>query len=166
MSTENTPHIQRRVIAYQHLHDAVADARDLRSGYWKAGQWSLSQILDHLIKTMRISFDGIDWGLPRLARPIVRLLYVKKVRTGRSDAIGLRAAAPPALQPPPAADVDADVDEKLIAFAELAEKIESPDAVFIDSHPVFGRLAPDDWRWVQRWHCAHHLSYLSPREDE
>ena len=161
MAANSTTGVQRRTIAFQHLDEAVADARNLSKGYQQAGDWSLAQNLDHLIKAMQIAFDGIDWSLPWLMRPVVRFMYLKKVRTGSSTAIGMRANAPPSLQPSAA---DEDVEGLLATFAELAAKIESPDAKFIEAHPVFGKLDNEDWRWVQRWHCAHHLSHLVPNQ--
>ena len=152
--------MERRQVEFKHLNEAVMDARNLaNSGYEQTAGWTLEENLEHLIKTMTMSIEGIEWGLPRLVRPLIRWWMMPKVRTGNSHAIGMRASAPPGLRP----TQDRNLERLLDDFEALANRMESPEVQFIDSHPVFGKISTDDWRWAHRWHSAHHLSHLVPR---
>ncbi|MEZ6125393.1 MAG: DUF1569 domain-containing protein [Planctomycetaceae bacterium] len=151
--------MERRQLRIQHLNEAIVIAEDLaKRSHQRAGQWDLAQILSHLNRTMTMSLQGTDWGLPRLLRPVMKWLFMGRVRSGRSHSLSMKATAPPSLTPDDQADPAAELDQ----FRQLCAKVESDETTFIDEHPVFGRIAAEDWRSTHRWHAAHHLSFLVP----
>ena len=153
---------ERRHVKYERLNEAVEDARRLARGCEQAGGWSLEQNLDHLNKAMLIAIDGIDFGLPSLVRPIMRWMFMGRMERLGSDAVKFRAKAPPPLQP----SESLDLETLLVEFERLAALIEAPDTVLQPIHPVFGKVNRAQWLIMQRWHAAHHLSYLVPISSE
>lgn len=151
---------ERRKVRYSHLSEAVEDVRLLAErGYDRAGKWSLEQNLNHLNKSLRLALEPVDWGLPRLLRPLLRWLLLGRMERMGSRAIGRAARAPAWLQP----DDSLQLASQLAEFERLIERIESSDAELSPNHPVFGRVNTKQWQIVSRWHCAHHLSHLIPR---
>lgn len=150
----------RRHVNFRHMTEAVADAKRLSIGYEQTADWNLQQNLSHLNKSLRMATDGIDWGLPKLIRPIMRWMFLGRMERMGSSAIRMKATAPPQLQP----DDGLDLKTQLSEFERLAELIESPDTVLVDTHPVFGKINRSQWQTMQRWHASHHLSFLVPKE--
>ena len=149
----------RRRLCFHNLHEALDDARQLAErGYERGGQWSLGQVLDHLNKTLRMSTQTVDFGMPRWVRPFFKWFLMGRMKSGESHAISFRAKAPPSLTPPQ----EVEVAPALAEFAELVQQIESPDAQFAPVHPILGQVTAEEWRCMQRWHAAHHLSFLTP----
>ncbi|MCA9175231.1 MAG: DUF1569 domain-containing protein [Planctomycetales bacterium] len=151
--------MERRVLRFQHMDDAVADARRLAEhGYDRVGNWSLEQNLDHLNRSLRMAQEPIAFKLPWFMRPLLKWLVFPKMRKGA--VIRMRASAPKDLQP----GEDLNLAEQLQEFERLAGIIESPDSKLLELHPVFGKLNREEWQIMQRWHASHHLSFLLPRE--
>lgn len=150
--------MKRRNLNFKHLNDAVADTRQLAAGYHQTGRWNLEQNLNHLNKAMRIAIEGLNWQLPAVIRPVMRWMFLSRMVRLGSNAIRIKATAPPALQP----DEQLNREGQLNEFERLATLIESPETRLMESHPVFGRLDRHQWQIVQRWHAAHHLSFLVP----
>lgn len=151
--------MERRVLRFHHMNDAVADARRLAEyGYDRVGNWSLEQNLDHLNRSLRMAQEPIDFKLPWFVRPLLKWLVFPKMRKGA--VIRMRASAPKPLQPAE----DLNLAEQLQEFERMAGIIESPDSTLLEQHPVFGKLTREEWQIMQRWHASHHLSFLLPRE--
>lgn len=154
------PNIERRKIRYSHLSEAVEDVRNLAGqGYERAGSWSLEQNLNHLNKSLGLAFEPVDWGLPRLIRPLLRWLLLGRMERLGSRAIRRAVNAPDWLQP----DSTLELERQIAEFERLTRLIEASDARLSPIHPVFGRVSTAQWQIVSRWHCAHHLSHLVPR---
>jgi hypothetical protein len=49
------------------------------------------------------------------------------------------------------------VDELTEAWVDFEEQCER-NPVVKHTHPVFGDLTPDEWRWMHRKHFTHHLT--------
>lgn len=158
VNVADRPKVSRRIELYfDCLSDAIADVDQLhREGWSRAGNWSLGQILDHLNITLRFSFGDIPFYLPMPIRPIVKLVFWPTIVKGKP--IRLRGVAPKKLQPRSEPDESAFVQE----FTELVKKHFAPNVEFAPIHPVFGRLARQDWLLVQKWHVTHHLSFMVP----
>ena len=151
--------VERRSIRFAHLNEAVADARRLASGpYEWAGNWSLEQNLSHLNKGLQMAFEPTEFGIPFIVRPALRWMFLNRMERLGSEAIRFRGTAPPALQP----QENLVLDSLLADFERLCGQVEAINAVFVPRHPVFGRFNTEQWRVMQRWHCAHHLSHLIP----
>lgn len=150
--------MHRRHLVFQHLDEAIADARHLSQGYEQTGGWNLEQNLSHLNKSMRMAMEGLDWGLPKLIRPVMRWVFLGRMKRLGSRAIKVKATAPPQLQP----DEELNLQTQLTEFERLANMMESPETELIALNPVFGKLDRSQWQTMQRWHAAHHLSFLVP----
>ena len=152
---------ERRLdLRFSSLSDACADVRALREGgYELTGNWSLAQILDHLNRSLAMTFDGADFGPPAVLRPMIRMIMMPMVRRGAP--IKMRATAPGPVKP---SSVD-ELDEQACAdrFYELADRMMAADASFVQPHPMMGKLSREQWLAMQTWHCAHHLSFAVPK---
>ena len=151
--------MQRRHLRFSHLDQARQEILRLdQGGYDRVGNWELPQIVDHLIRTMRMATDEPPFMFPAPVRMLARWMFLGKIRRG--DMLKVRGRAPVALRPA----ADSDLEVSLAEFASLAARIESADAPLQAVHPVFGRFTREDWQLMQRWHAAHHLGFLLPRE--
>lgn len=151
--------MQRRHLRFAHLDEAVQEISRLQAcGYDRAGNWSLEQIVDHLNRAMRMAVDGPPFMLPAPLRPLLKWLFFGRMQRG--EMLKLRGRAPASMQP----TADSDFDAGKAEFASLAAVIESDETPLAPVHPVFGRFRRDEWRVMQRWHAAHHLGFLTPRE--
>lgn len=148
---------ERRPLTFATLSDAVADARRLsESGYERAGNWNLAQVLDHLNKTLAMAVSPYPRPVPALFRPLLRWLIYRRMKRG--DVIRFRASAPSSLQP----DEQLDELQVLAEFERLCALLENDTTQLVPLHPFFGAFTTEDWRIMQRWHAAHHLSFLVP----
>lgn len=151
--------MDRRPLTFADLTEAVSDARGLQeTGYERAGNWSLAEVVDHLNKSLMMALEPPGFKAPAIVRPLLKWLIFGKMKRG--DVITFRAKAPAAMQP----DADLDVDATLAEFERLAEVVESGDKELLPTHPIFGAFSREEWLTMQRWHAAHHLSFLVPRQ--
>lgn len=150
--------MERRALRFANLTEAVADARQLqKTNYERAGNWSLGEVIDHLNKTLLMAIETPTFkGPPAIIRPLLKWFIYGKMKRG--DVIKFRASAPKLLLP----DDDKDLEESLAEFERLTSLVESGEAQLLPTHPFFGKFSRDDWLIMQRWHAAHHLSFLIP----
>lgn len=153
---------QRRMDLYfPSLRAACDDVRHLReSGYELTGQWTLSQILDHLNLSLQMTLTGADFSFPFFLRPVFRLMFASTLRAGKPSK--LRGKAPKEIQP----SANPDEDESAARFYELCDTLMKRDTVFVPTYPMLGRLNREQWLLMQQWHCAHHLSFAVPIESK
>lgn len=148
---------KRRKLKFENLADAAVEARRLsQTDYSRAGTWSLAQVLQHLNKTLKLAIDGHPFLLPAFARPVVKWIALPLMRRGIQLPGG--AKAPPALIPTDDANLQSELDD----FERLAQLISNPDTKLHALHPLLGRIDHDQWNVMQRWHAAHHLSFIVP----
>jgi hypothetical protein len=153
----------RRVLKFDSLGDAVRDAEQLLArGYEKAGTWDLAQVCGHLANWMTYPLDGF----PKPPAPIRAVLWVLRKTVGRAKfeqylARGMPAGKPtmPDSVPPPGGDPAA-------AVARLRGAAERFQAHTGEVHPspLFGAMTKDEATRLQLVHCAHHLSFLTPKQ--
>lgn len=146
---------KRRKLKFASLADAALEARRLsQTSYARAGTWNLAQVLQHLNRTMQMAIDGHPFLLPAIARPIAKFIALPLMRRGVQFPGG--AKAPPTLVP---AD-DADLQSELEEFERLSLLIADPATKLHALHPLLGKIDHDQWIVMQRWHAAHHLSFI------
>ena len=152
---------ERRLnLRYETIGDAGRDVRSaMEHGYDLVGQWSLAQILEHLTLTMNMCFEKPDFKFNIFVRTVSRLLFPSIIRKGRP--VSIKASAPPSLAP---AD-DINLDDAAKRFHEMIARLEDESAEFQPQHPLLGKLDREAWLVMQRWHNAHHLSFMVPRSD-
>ncbi len=148
----------------------VTRARAVASDAWSKptapGKWSPGQVVEHVVisyETGRQALLGKPSmpAIPRIFRPLVRRLFLRKVlRTGKFP----KGAKAPAILQPTASPGDRDV-----LLGRLRSEGEAFRKTALDLtghgqgsvvHPVFGRLAVPDYVLVLARHTQHHTAQL------
>lgn len=156
--------LTRRTLTFHSFDDVVRDAESLlANGYERVGNWDLAQCCGHLAEWMRYQIDGYP-RTPLLMQPVFWLLRnTMGQRLARKTFAGgaMKTGMPTIPQSvPPAGRNDA------AAVAELRQVIARWQAHTGPLHPspLFGGLPREDWIKGHLIHCAHHLSFLSPKQ--
>jgi hypothetical protein len=152
------PTTQRRAgLRFADEAAVMQDVRWLEKGYAQNGNWTLAQVCWHLATTTLWSMRPGPFPPPtpeqRAARP-----KLDAILAGADLPTGLTA---PEQFLPPSDCTDAEID-RLANALEAARVHPGPFA----PHRIFGELNPDEARHLRMRHCAHHLSYLVPTEQE
>jgi hypothetical protein len=136
----------------------LADVARLRAaGYTSVGKLDLAQICTHLADSCDGYVRGFDiegpWYMRRLLAPVVRWT----VLTFNWIPTGIRL--PDGFMPGSGGDADE-------AIARLRRELERFDGYRGECalHPFLGRMTLSQYRKLNLLHCAHHLSFLIPRE--
>jgi Protein of unknown function (DUF1569) len=154
----------RRPLVFNDLDEVVRDAENLQArGYEKAGNWDLAQCCTHLADWLRFPVEGF----PKAPAPIRAFLWVMRKTVGRKKLLtyietrSFPAGKPtmPQTVPPPGGDPREAID-KLRRSVNRLKEYTGP----IVPSPVFGPMTKDEAVRMQLVHCAHHLSFLIPRE--
>ncbi len=150
--------VNRRPLVLRTLEESLSDIHQLNeSGYTIGKKWDLAHICQHLNKTMRMTFEGADFGWPFFVQPFARVVFMWVVRNGKQ----INApAAPPSLAPENEIDLEKEIQE----YESLVQRLNDDQSEFKYKHPIAGKLCPQDWRALHAWHAAHHLSFLHPKE--
>ncbi len=147
----------RRPLTFRTLEESLQDIQQLsKREYTKSKNWDLGQICSHLNKTMRMSFDGADFGLPFFVQPFVRQIFMRTVRKGKQYHGAPKAPA----QVTP--DESVDIEQEIQEYETLVRRLYEDEKEILPKHPIVGKLSPEDWRLFHAWHAAHHLSFLHP----
>jgi hypothetical protein len=154
----------RRELKFDSLDDVVRDAEHLLAvGYDKAGNWSLAQCCGHLANWFRYQTDGFP-PAPLLLRPV---FWVIRNTVGKSMARKMLAGGTmkPGMPTIPQSVVQPGGDDAA-AVAELRETIRRwrDYAGPLHPSPLFGGNSKDNWLKGHLIHCAHHLSFLIPKQ--
>lgn len=130
------------------------------------GKWSAAQVTEHVAlayelsrAVLRKTYTG--WGLPRLLRPIVRTVFLRRVL--RRGTFGKGNKAPGPLRPSPSPASREVLRARLQASSSALEVDVATAAgagqTTVD-HPFFGRLALEDLLRLQVIHLRHHRPQL------
>lgn len=157
MSTE------RRTLKFERLSDAVEEVRQLQTGGWIAsGQWDLAQICLHLSEWLKYPVDGF----PKAPGPVRALLWMMRTTMGRrmlekTLASGSMPVGGPTMKET-VFKTGGKEQEAVERFREAVKRFEAHVGEYHPS-PLFGPLTRDEALRLQLVHCAHHLSFLTPR---
>ncbi|MHB2017477.1 MAG: DUF1569 domain-containing protein [Candidatus Xenobia bacterium] len=147
----------RRSLDYRSYGELWADVERLqRDGYERAGQWSLTQICQHLQSFMEASLHGFTDRLPFFVPYTIGPIYLKLALARRRLPSGL--PAPPQIRPPEGPENP----QVIAAFHQTIQAVTRADATFVRS-PFLGTLPATTWREFHLVHASHHLSHLMPR---
>ena len=146
---------KRRHIYFETLADALADAKQLRDGYRRAGNWSLGQICHHLGTAMRYSREGFPSQWPKFIQAITRFMALRGIQSRKTTRIRFPVPIDPPVELP-----DVEGVEYFAGGIECFEQ-DTPDYC---PHIVFGEMSPEQWRQFHLWHCEHHFSFLVPEK--
>jgi hypothetical protein len=152
-----TQSIRRRPLEFHDMHEVVADVQRLQDeGYDRAGNWTLSQVCDHLAIFFRGSLDGFSQKVPWLIRVLLgRMIFRWIMRRGMGEGVKVPKGFLPG---DPRSDSAAAED-----LIQLVERFRNQVGEYQPS-PLFGRLSRDEWTRLHLIHCAHHLSFLVPHD--
>jgi hypothetical protein len=155
---------QRRPLQFNDLDEVVRDAENLQAkGYEKAGNWDLAQCCTHLSEWLRFPVEGF----PKAPAPIRAVFWVLRKTVGRKklltyiDTGSFPVGKPtmPQTVPPPGGDPREAIN-KLRRSVNRLKEYTGP----IVPSPFFGPMTKDEAVRMQLVHCAHHLSFLVPRD--
>jgi Protein of unknown function (DUF1569) len=154
----------RRALVFHDLDEVVRDAKALLSaGYEKAGNWDLGQVANHLADWMRFPVEGF----PKAPAPIRAAFWVLRKTIGRKKLLGyLKDKSFPAGKPTMPETVHLPDEDERAAIENLkqrAERLKAYTGPIVPS-PLFGHMTKDEAVGMQLVHCAHHLSFLIPKQ--
>jgi hypothetical protein len=151
----------RRALAFASLDEVMPEVERLLRGHATVGNWSLGQICSHLAQSLQFTIDGFPREVqqPWIIRATVgRFLLWRILRSGRFLE-GVRM--PVKYQPKPGTDAGAEAESLRAALGRLAAHT-GPLADL----PFRGPLSRDVWERFHCIHCAHHLRFAIPAEQE
>lgn len=148
-----------RKLAFASIDQIAVDIQNLRdSSYEQGGSWNLSQVCEHLAKTLEVGLRGnLPPQGPWIVRATVfRVLFDIVIATGWMPS---GAQAPPEIQPGDRSDDDpAAIDRCLALLTEARDRTEP-----LPPFPFASGMHLAKWKKLQRVHCAHHLAFLKPK---
>lgn len=147
--------MEKRELAFSSYGEVVKGIEALqKSGYKKAGAWSLGQVCSHLDYYFKGSLDGFNPMLTWIVRLVIgkpSLWWLKKA--GHMKPGGMTA---PQSVPKPGMNENEAIESVLQSLKRLEQARElRPSA-------LFGELTVEEWRWLHLTHAAHHLGFLIP----
>jgi hypothetical protein len=148
----------RRTLRFESIDEIMREVERLRRGCTTVGAWSLAQICGHLAATIRGTLEAPapDLGSPP---PPTLMSPEKRDEIFASGAIPEGLPLPPHLESFQPASEQEEAD-RLRAALDAFRASPGPVAV----HRFFGKLTKDQWARLHCIHCAHHLSFATPRE--
>ncbi len=153
--------MKRRTLDFRSADEVIEEIQRIRAvRYQRAGNWSLTQICQHLTATMNGGMDGFGFRLPWILRATLckwAFGYSLKKRKLGSGYPTFKMLKPDAVE---SADDDALIDECIRSIRRAAE-FEGP----IRDYPLLDNISVDDWRDFMWIHASHHLGFLIPKSD-
>lgn len=155
---------QRRKLQFDSFDAMISDVELLqRSGYRQLGKWNLSQVCRHLNDWMTFPMDGF----PKPPLPIQWLLALMRVTVGKRTfkkilTSGSMSTGSPTM-PQTVYTHDVDDASAIEQFTRTVRRMRDHRGP-VHSSPLFGAMDLESAHKLQLIHCAHHLSFLVPRE--
>ncbi len=149
--------LARRRLDFRSWAEVLADVDHLRhAGYDRAGNWDLSQIVDHVGDGLRTAQRGSKHQGPWIIRKLIGPLLLQRILRQRRMKAGIKV--PQWWLPGPTHDESAAVDQFRADIAAFERMTTQPFP-----HPFLGRLTKEQWHDLALIHAAHHLSFLVPK---
>lgn len=151
-----TETLHRRVLDFRNWSDVLTNVDDVhRAGYRRAGNWDLSQILDHVGDGLRTAVRGNSHQGPWVVRKFLGPIILRKIIRERRMKAGIKV--PDWWLPGPGHDESA-------AVARFRDEVQAFEALATEPfpHPFFGPMTKQQWHDLALIHAAHHLSFLVP----
>ncbi len=146
----------RRRLDFRSWPEVLADIDQLRAGgYRRAGNWDLSQILDHVGEGLRTAVRGNKHQGPWIIRKFIGPMILGRILRQRRMKAGIKV--PQWWLPGPTHDESEAANHfrsDLAAFEALKTQPYQ--------HPFFGSISKEQWNDLVLVHAAHHLSFLVP----
>jgi hypothetical protein len=152
----STTTLARRRLDFRSWPEVLADIDHLhRSGYQRAGNWDLSQILDHVGEGLRTAVRGFDHRGPWIVRKLVGPIILKRILQQRRMKAGIKV--PDWWLPGPTHD-ESDAVNRFRADLQAFEALKTEP----HPHPFFGSITKSQWNDLVQIHANHHLGFLVP----
>jgi Protein of unknown function (DUF1569) len=155
---------QRRVLQFNDLDEVVRDAENLQAkGYEKVGNWDLAQVCGHLAEWLRFPVEGF----PKAPAPIRAVFWVLRKTVGRKKLLTyIDTRSFPAGKPTMPQTVPLPGGDPREAIGKLKTSVERLKLYMgtIVPSPLFGPMTKEEAVRMQLVHCAHHLSFLVPKD--
>lgn len=149
--------LKRRKLDFRTWAEIQSDIDHLcRAGYDRAGNWDLSQVLDHVGEGLRTALNGFEHQGPWIVRKLVGPIILRRILRDRRMKAGIKV--PKWWLPGPGTDETAAVDRFRSEVAAFEART-TP----LHPHPFFGPLTKQQWQDLVQVHAAHHLGFLVPR---
>lgn len=150
--------MERRKLDLRSGDELIAEIDRLASsGYSKAGQWSLTQMCEHLDKTMTGGMDGFNFRLPWIVRATIGAFLTRDILKNRRMR---RFSAPKPVRPKsPASETD---DPEIIARCKETVRRAMDFKGPLPPYPLVNNLSVENWKQLMWIHAGHHLSFLVP----
>ncbi len=147
----------RRVLKFENLDDLQREAERVASLPGKTlGNWSTAQIVDHLAKSIRATYDGPEvtgpWFVRMIVWPIIKSRMLAKGMPAGFSVPKKMAHFLPDNNP----ILEASLRDLRTWLGRL--KTEAPRL----GHPLFGKLSHRDWIRLHLRHGELHLSFVAP----
>lgn len=155
--------VQRRETRFANFDEVVRDVEALHAkGYEKAGNWDLAQVCGHLTKWLSYPLDGF----PRSGCFIGTMLWMMRITVGKGIKKKILTTGKFKEGGPTAPDsiVASGGNESaaVMKFKEIIERFKNHTGE-IHLSPLFGKMSRDELLRLHLIHCAHHLSFLTPK---
>lgn len=157
--------MQQRQLDFSTGDAVIAEIDRLeKGGYQKGKSWNLTQICDHLDRTMGIIVRNEKLGIsvPWIVRATIGKFFIGRMLRERKVPGGVfRVSAPKKLLPQdvaPTEDVPAKIEQCRQTIRD-AMALSGP----IKDYPLVDNLSAEEWRQLMWIHAAHHLGYLIPK---
>jgi hypothetical protein len=149
--------MQPRELDFKNFDEALAEAERLhRSGYERAGNWDLAQVLDHLNYFMKGALEGYSFKVPWIIKALLGKMVLRRILSKKRMKRGVFTPQKPL--PAPGGDEQAALER----FRETVQRMNQHQGEFMPS-PFFGTMTREEALELNRLHCAHHLGYLLPK---
>ena len=154
----STARLHRRHLDFHSFDEILADIDHLHSvGYQRAGNWDLSQMLEHLGEGARTAIHGSSRKGPWILRKVIGPLLISYTRKKRRMKSNIKV--PKWWLPGPSHDESEAIEQfrhELKTFATY----DGPT----QGHPLLGYMDKAAWTDIIHIHSAHHLSFLVPND--
>ncbi len=148
----------RRSLTFSTLDQVMPEVdRLMDQDYTTVGRWTLGQTCYHLSKGLAAAVEPPPIKVPWILRAIVGPYLVKGILL-KSGKMPEGSKGPAYANPPAEVDDRAEV-EALRATLRLFAAHDEPFA----PHPLLGPLTRAEYERLHGIHCAHHLSFLTPK---
>ena len=145
----------RREVRYKSLDDLLEDARRCAAdGSTTIGNWSISQIYQHLTDVLHAGIDGFPPSGFWLLRLIARMFFKNKMLTD-----GLE----PGFKNPRLKPADIPIADALAQFVTAIERFQAnPERA---AHPWWGVFTSEQAVQFQMRHAELHMSFIVTAEE-
>lgn len=149
--------VGRRALRFESLEDLKRDAEQVSSRPAKTlGNWSVSQIIDHLARSIQAGFDGPEVRAPWYVRYVIApMIKPRMLAKGMPAGFNL----PKKMSHFMPGD-DANIARSLQDLQKWADRLQVDCPRF--GHPAFGKLSHADWIRLHLRHGELHLSFIVP----